>query len=618
MNREQLIAQAERLGIPRPRVLTQPELIDEIIARTAKNERERAKARGWLGRARDLLARVVEKGLHLPEAARALRGSEHPWPAPPPPLPTVTLAEIYAAQGHFDRAIAVLDEVIAREPDHKEAKALRARFVEQAQRSRSRHDRQAAAEAQEADRHAPSSAKPPAPGPAKAKPAEAQPPADPPAEAPPPSEVAAPPTEASAMDVHASPAPAGEAAHEPPPAPHEEAEPPSTEPAPALHAPSAPAAPAQAQEEEAAPTVAAGVTPVAAAAPPPPREPPAREPPGETPPPAREPPAEAPPPAEEPPAVEPTPAEVPPAETPPAVAEEAATQKEAPAAAAEIAPEPLSEPPLPQRYEVDEVVAIAVDPRTIYVYWEVRATTLAHAQAAHPGGALHLRIASVTASWEGPAAETRDLHVDSLYGDRFVRDIRPGSLIRVSVGWKSAGGFEPLAVGDELSAPRMLPVDALTHDVVRWEPAPVAPFQNPHPEPVDPEPRFARAPLHEPPAPPPSPAARGAVPPGAPGWAFEQRVAAARTDAEGRGGPVDTGVASWRSAELVAGAPPREDAPEATYEEDLPDAWWTEPGGASELARGLRRGHVRRPIPRAPAGPPAPPGASELARITHG
>ena len=36
LTREQLIAQAERLGIPRPRVLTQPELIDEIIGRTAK------------------------------------------------------------------------------------------------------------------------------------------------------------------------------------------------------------------------------------------------------------------------------------------------------------------------------------------------------------------------------------------------------------------------------------------------------------------------------------------------------------------------------------------------------------------------------------------------------
>src|SRR5580704_11257361 len=108
MTREQLIAQATQLGIPRPRVLTQPELVDEIIGRTTKNDRERAKARGWLGRARDLLASVVERGLHLPEAARALRkqGDDRGWRQPPPPLPTVTLAEIYAAQGHIERALA--------------------------------------------------------------------------------------------------------------------------------------------------------------------------------------------------------------------------------------------------------------------------------------------------------------------------------------------------------------------------------------------------------------------------------------------------------------------------------------------------------------------------------
>jgi hypothetical protein len=56
LTREELIAHAERLGVPRPRVLTQPELVDEIINRTARSERERAKSRGWLGRARDLLA----------------------------------------------------------------------------------------------------------------------------------------------------------------------------------------------------------------------------------------------------------------------------------------------------------------------------------------------------------------------------------------------------------------------------------------------------------------------------------------------------------------------------------------------------------------------------------
>ncbi len=76
LSRDGLIAEAERLGVVKPRVLTQAELIDEILGRTAKTAKERAKARGWLGRARDLLAQVVEKGLHLPEAARALRSQK--------------------------------------------------------------------------------------------------------------------------------------------------------------------------------------------------------------------------------------------------------------------------------------------------------------------------------------------------------------------------------------------------------------------------------------------------------------------------------------------------------------------------------------------------------------
>jgi hypothetical protein len=208
-----------------------------------------------------------------------------------------------------------------------------------------------------------------------------------------------------------------------------------------------------------------------------------------------------------------------------------------------------------------------------------------------------------------------------------VRDIRPGSLIRVSVGWKSEAGFEPLAVGDELSAPRMLPVDAITHDVVRWEPTPVAPFQSPRVEAAE-APRVDPS-LHEPG---PAPAFQAFLhaaesqmavfhegdvdaTAAAHAWGLEERVAAARVEGEGRGGPVDTGVASWRSAVLVGGTPP----PPEEIGEEVVDTWWADPGGASELARGLRR--VRRPRrrgPGAPGVPPfapfAPPGASELAR----
>ncbi|MGC4069928.1 MAG: tetratricopeptide repeat protein [Polyangiaceae bacterium] len=43
-------------------------------------------------------------------------------------MATVTLAEIYAAQGHVAKALTLLDEVLEREPDHEAARAARERF----------------------------------------------------------------------------------------------------------------------------------------------------------------------------------------------------------------------------------------------------------------------------------------------------------------------------------------------------------------------------------------------------------------------------------------------------------------------------------------------------------
>src|SRR5687768_6660440 len=130
MSREELLLRAAALGVDRPMTLTKDELVDEIIQRLPA-DRPTVGVRGWLGRARDLVARVVERGLHLPDAARLLRHipTAPAMPKPPPPLPTVTLAEIYAAQGYYAKAVAVLDEVLERQHDHEEARALRQRYA---------------------------------------------------------------------------------------------------------------------------------------------------------------------------------------------------------------------------------------------------------------------------------------------------------------------------------------------------------------------------------------------------------------------------------------------------------------------------------------------------------
>ena len=129
-SRSDLIARAEGLGIDKADVLTRAELVDEIVKRTVADPIERRLARGLLGVARDLVARVVERGLHLPDAAALIRGLHQVTLTPvTPPIATVTLAEIYAGQGHRARALTVLDEVLAKEPEHAAARALRERVA---------------------------------------------------------------------------------------------------------------------------------------------------------------------------------------------------------------------------------------------------------------------------------------------------------------------------------------------------------------------------------------------------------------------------------------------------------------------------------------------------------
>ena len=131
LDRDSLVAQAEALRIAKAKLLTRPELVDEILLAQAGGDRARARAaRGWLGRARDLVARVIERGLHLPDAADRLR-AETPPPAPkrtPSIVPTVTLAEIYATQGHRQKALDTLQQVLKKEPEHAAARALLSRL----------------------------------------------------------------------------------------------------------------------------------------------------------------------------------------------------------------------------------------------------------------------------------------------------------------------------------------------------------------------------------------------------------------------------------------------------------------------------------------------------------
>jgi len=133
LSREDLILRARARGVERPEQMTRVELRDEIVRRSEPDLERQRRSRGWLGVARDLLASVVESGLNLPDAAAAIRGDgkgEQDFQGPPP-VATVTLAEIYAAQGHYEQSLRMLDEVIEREPEHATARTLRERIAEE-------------------------------------------------------------------------------------------------------------------------------------------------------------------------------------------------------------------------------------------------------------------------------------------------------------------------------------------------------------------------------------------------------------------------------------------------------------------------------------------------------
>jgi hypothetical protein len=132
LSRDELILRARARGVERPEQMTRIELRDEIVRLSEPDLERQRRSRGWLGVARDLLASVVESGLNLPDAAATIRGEGQPQDFQgPPPVATVTLAEIYAAQGHYEQALRILDEVIEREPEHAVALGARDRIAEE-------------------------------------------------------------------------------------------------------------------------------------------------------------------------------------------------------------------------------------------------------------------------------------------------------------------------------------------------------------------------------------------------------------------------------------------------------------------------------------------------------
>lgn len=329
LSRDELIALAEHKDVPRARNLTRAELVDELLLRDNRGEADTVRlARGFFGLARDLLARVVERGLHLPDAATRIRGAASPPPAPrtvESAIPTVTLAEIYASQGHLDRAMETLRRVIEADPENAAAVAM-----------------------------------------------------------------------LTALSDHTYAVP-----DRPPLPPEEEAE-----------ARAAAAAAAAAEDDE---------------------EPVTAIPDGESSRGGRE---------TDPEGLMPT-----------------------------LPPKMLDDEPLPPRYDVDECVALAVDPRTLFVYWEVRPRTLELLQRERGEGTIVLRVLTVVPTWDGPRSDERDIDVHADLGDYYVRDLPPEAVVRVAIGYRAGGAFVPLAHSPLFTERASQPVEREAHggpSFARW------------------------------------------------------------------------------------------------------------------------------------------------------
>lgn len=161
--RLELLKLAQSLEVPDADLMTRAELRAAIDKARRPEPAPRTQPVTWVSVARRLLASIVEQGLHLPDAAALIRGDTtlNAPPSAPPPVATVTLARIYAAQGHVRRAVATLDEVLATDPDHDIARDLREQL--QARLSAERAAAQSAEAAKESTRPPEGSTAPPPP-----------------------------------------------------------------------------------------------------------------------------------------------------------------------------------------------------------------------------------------------------------------------------------------------------------------------------------------------------------------------------------------------------------------------------------------------------------------------
>jgi len=147
LTRDELLGMARAAGIDGAEWLSREELVASLARGTIPGQ-----PRGLFDRARALLDKARELGKTFGRASRPPEPAAPPPPPPPaPPAPraptppatptpgtpaggasfeTLTMAEVYASQGHVAEARRIAEAVLARDPESAEARALLARLPE--------------------------------------------------------------------------------------------------------------------------------------------------------------------------------------------------------------------------------------------------------------------------------------------------------------------------------------------------------------------------------------------------------------------------------------------------------------------------------------------------------
>jgi hypothetical protein len=131
----------------------------------------------------------------------------------------------------------------------------------------------------------------------------------------------------------------------------------------------------------------------------------------------------------------------------------------------------LDDAPLPERYEVDEAVAMAVDPTTAYVYWEVRPATMARLRSHAPGGRLMVHVDAR----DDHGVTVREFEAERAAGDYFLFGLPAGARLQARLGWVAATSVDAVAVSPDLDTPSLHPSRTFADRVVTWSKTPLAP-----------------------------------------------------------------------------------------------------------------------------------------------